>query len=92
MIQLITLRAKRACTLPDVTARPLSNGGAWLSHRKNDAQHTTPANTAIRSPSNRELPLALEAFIHETFSEIHEIDIEHSGAVQRSIYGGYLSL
>ena len=33
---------------------PLSNGGGWLSHRKNDVRPTTPANTAIRSPSNRE--------------------------------------
>ena len=59
---------------------------------RNDARPTTPANTAIRSPSNRELPLALEALIHETFSEIHETDIEHSDAVQRSVYGDYLSL
>ena len=71
---------------------PLSNGGAWLLHRKNDAHPTTPANTSIRSPSNRELQLALEALIHETFSEIHETEIEHSGAVWRSICWGYLSL
>ena len=39
-----------------------------------------------------QLPLALEAPVHETFREIHETDTEHSGAVWRSIYEGYLSL
>ena len=60
---------------------PARNGGASLSLQKNDAHPTTRTNTAIRNPSNCELPIAFggvySPYTCEMFRALNETDIEH---------------